>query len=144
MSEQITASSKVTLHFALKLSSGDVVDSTFGGKAASFVMGDGSLLPGFEAKLIGLSAGDEATFEILPEEGFGQLTEANYQTVKRELFDESEALEVGMVMSFANGPEGELPGVIHDITDDEVVVNFNHPLSGETLTFEVRIEEVAS
>jgi len=139
MTAQITNSSKVTLHFELALANGDVIDSTFDAEQpAVFTMGDGSLLPGFEAKLVGMAAGAENTFTILPEEGFGQPAEANFQRVPRSLFDE-EGLELGMVMSFANGPEGELPGVIHAIEDEEVTVNFNHPLSGEVLAFRVEI-----
>lgn len=142
MTATITSNSKVTLNFELALASGDVVDSTFDAQQpASFTMGDGSLLPGFEAKLIGLSSGQAATFEVAPEDGFGQPAEANFQRVPKSLFDES-SLELGMVMSFANGPEGELPGIIHAIEDEEVVVNFNHPLSGETLTFRVEIVDV--
>ena len=142
MSEQINAASRVSLNFELSLETGEIVDSNFDREPVSFVMGDGSLLPGFESVLIGLVAGDQGEFKVNPEHAFGQPNPANFQTVARDLFAPDQALEEGLVMSFANGPEGELPGVIDSVTDQEVVVNFNHPLAGQTLTFKVNITQV--
>lgn len=143
MSEtQITVGqeTKITLHFALALAGGEQIDSNFDGQPATFTYGDGSLLPGFEEPLIGLAAGSEATFTIPPEKAFGQHNESNVQSVARGNFD-GEVLEEGMVFSFMNG-DGELPGVVLDIGDDEVLVDFNHPLAGQTITFTVKIVAV--
>jgi len=142
MSTMINASSKVSLNFELALETGDVIDSTFDDAPATFTMGDGSLLPGFEAVLLGLSAGDEQSFKIAPEDAFGQSNESNFQAIPKSAFPEDEELEIGLVMSFENGPEGELPGVIHAFEGDEVIVNFNHPLAGQTLGFRVAIIDV--
>jgi len=142
MSAMINASSKVSLNFELALESGDVIDSTFDEAPASFTMGDGSLLPGFEAVLIGMSSGDEGSFKIAPEDAFGQPNESNFQAIPKSAFPADEKLEVGLVMSFENGPEGELPGVIHTFEGDDVIVNFNHPLAGQTLGFKVAIIDV--
>lgn len=135
--------SRVTLHFTLKLDDGTEVDSTLKGDPASFSVGDGSLLPGFEKALFGLEAGDEAEIEIPPEAGFGQRNPANIQKVRRDHFPPDMELEPGLVVSFDNG-SGELPGVIREVGEDEVEVDFNHPLAGQTLTFHVKIIEVAS
>ena len=144
MSEVISPSSKVSLKFALSTTDGREIDSTFDRDAVSFVMGDGSLLPGFEKHLVGLTPGFEGTFSVPPEDAFGQPNELNFQRVARDLFAPDQAIEVGLVMNFANGPEGEIAGVIHEITDSEVVVNFNHPLAGEILNFKVLIVAVES
>ncbi|WP_250464214.1 FKBP-type peptidyl-prolyl cis-trans isomerase [Microbulbifer litoralis] len=135
--------SRVTLHFSLQLDDGSEVESTFEGDPATFSVGDGSLLPGFERALFGLQAGDEAEIEISPEAGFGQRNPQNIQTVRRDHFSPDIELEPGLVVSFDNGG-GELPGVIREIGDDEVTVDFNHPLAGQTLNFRVKIIEVAS
>lgn len=135
--------SHVTLHFSLKLDDGTEVDTTFKGDPASFTVGDGSLLPGFEKALFGLKAGDEAEIEIPPEAGFGQRNPANIQKVRRDSFSPDIELEPGLVVSFDNGG-GELPGVIRAVDEDEVTVDFNHPLAGQTLNFHVKIIEVAS
>ncbi|MDG0991624.1 MAG: peptidylprolyl isomerase [Luminiphilus sp.] len=138
----ISEGTRVTLNFALVLDDGSEVDSNFEKEPASFAVGDGSLLPGFERALFGLKSGDEATLEILPEEGFGQPNDNNLQTIKRDQFDVESELEEGMVFSFADAAGGELPGVVKTFDEDEVTVDFNHPLAGRTLSFRVAIHNV--
>ena len=135
--------SRVTLHFSLKLDDGSEIDSNFEGEPATFMVGDGNLLPGFEHALFGLKAGDEAEIEIPPEAGFGQRNPSNIQKVKKGYFSPDMELEEGLVVSFDNG-DGELPGVIREIGEDDVEVDFNHPLAGQTVFFHVKILEVAS
>ena len=139
---QITDNTKVSLNFSITLDSGEVVDSNFDHEPASFVMGDGSLLPGFEACLVGMKGGDEGVFTITPEQGFGEPQEANYQDVPRHTFSNDSELEIGMVFSFADAAGGELPGIVDSFDEDTVRVNFNHPLAGRTLRFEVKIDRV--
>ncbi len=138
----ITPNTKVSLNFSITLETGELVDSNFDRAPVSFVMGDGSLLPGFEARLLGLKPGDEASFTISPEDGFGEPQEANYQDVPRHTFSNDSELEIGMVFSFADAAGGELPGVVDSFDEDTVRVNFNHPLAGRTLRFEVKIDRV--
>lgn len=133
---------KVTLHFSLKLADGQVVDSTFGGKAASLVIGDGNLPAGFEQFLLGMQAGESASFTVTPEHAFGQINPNNVQEMKRSTFNSDITLEEGMIVSFADAAKTELPGVIKSFDADKVVVDFNHPLAGKTLQFDVQIEKV--
>jgi len=139
---QITESTKVSLNFSITLDSGEVIDSNFDHEPASFVMGDGSLLPGFEACLVGMKGGDEGVFIITPEQGFGEPQEANYQDIPRHTFSNDSELEIGMVFSFADAAGSELPGIVDSFDEDTVRVNFNHPLAGRTLRFEVKIDRV--
>ena len=132
---------EVTLHFTLSLEDGTVVDSTRDKAPATFQVGDGNLPPGFEHPLKGLTAGETGRFEITPEHAFGQHNPQNIQLLKRDDF-EGEEPEVGMVMSFADAAGGELPGVIKAIEGEQVEVDFNHPLAGRTLTFEVDVLDV--
>lgn len=136
----ITATSRVTLNFELSLEDGQIVDSNFEKAPASFVFGDGSLLPDFETALLGMSAGQKDTFVMPPEKAFGAYNESNVQRISRSQFDMD--LEEGMVVSFADMSKNELPGVIAEIGEKEVVVDFNHPLSGRALTFKVSIVSV--
>jgi len=135
---------QVTLHFALKLEEGDIVDSTFERAPATFTVGDGKLLPGFERKLFGLSKGAREQFTILPEDAFGQPNPANVQRFKRDMFAADMELHPGLVISFADAAQAELPGVVSGIEGDEVLVDFNHPLAGRTLLFDVQIFDVAT
>ena len=139
---QITESTKVSLNFSITLDSGEVIDSNFDHEPASFVMGDGSLLPGFEACLVGMKGGDEGVFIITPEQGFGEPQEANYQDIPRHTFSNDSELEIGVVFSFADAAGSELPGIVDSFDEDTVRVNFNHPLAGRTLRFEVKIDRV--
>ena len=132
---------EVTLHFTLKLEDGTVVDSTRDKAAATFQVGDGNLPPGFEHPMKGMAAGESASFEITPEHAFGQHNPQNIQRLKRDDFGDEE-LEVGTVMSFSDPAGGELPGVISAIDGDMIDVDFNHPLAGRTLTFEVDVIDV--
>jgi FKBP-type peptidyl-prolyl cis-trans isomerase SlpA len=104
-------------------------------------VGDGNLLPGFESSLLGLEVGDEREFIISPENAFGQHNAQNVQAVDRGNFDESE-LEIGSILSFQNG-DGELPGVIIALEKNQVMVDFNHPLSGKNIVFQVKILEIS-
>ncbi|SBS37048.1 FKBP-type 16 kDa peptidyl-prolyl cis-trans isomerase [Marinomonas spartinae] len=136
----VTADSRVTLHFELSLEDGQVVDSNFDQAPAQFVFGDGNLLPAFEEVLIGMQAGDEASFVMSPEKAFGAPNENNIQRISRSQF--SMDLEEGMVVSFADAANNELPGVIAEIGDQDVTVDFNHPLAGRSLTYRVRVVAV--
>jgi len=131
----------VTLHFTLKLPNGDVVDTTLDKQPAAFKVGDGSLLPGFEQALFGLKAGDKRSFEIEPEKGFGPGNPQNLQNISRDQFDEME-LEEGLLVIFQDAAGGELPGVVKTIHEQVVEVDFNHPLAGKVITFDVEIIDV--
>lgn len=133
----VKKSSRVTLHFELSLEDGQIVDSNFAQIPASFVFGDGSLLPDFELALLGMSVGQEASYVMSPEKAFGAHNTNNLQRMPRSQF--AMDLEEGMVVSFADMKKNELPGVIADIGEKEVVVDFNHPLAGRSLTFRVQI-----
>ena len=142
MNLEIEPNTRVTLNFSLSLETGEEVDTNFGADPVSFVMGDGSLLPGFERRLIGMRAGDEAEFHIPPEEGFGEPQDDNLQFIPRAEFDEAAPLEPGMLFTFADAAGGEVPGMIAEMDDERVTVDFNHPLSGRTIHFKVRIAHV--
>lgn len=144
MTEQrIGPDKEVTLHFALKLANGDVVDSTFDKSPATFKVGDGNLLPGFEAALFGFKAGDKRSLQIDPENAFGQPNPQNVQVMPRSQFAEMELSE-GLLVIFNDAANAELPGVVKAFDDSQVTIDFNHPLSGKTLSFDVEIIEVRS
>jgi len=142
MNLPIEPNTRITLNFSLVLDTGEEVDSNFGQDPVSFVMGDGSLLPGFERRLLGMRTGDEAEFRIPSEEGFGDPQDDNIQEIPRREFDEEAPLEPGMLFSFADAAGGEVPGMIAAVGEDSVTVDFNHPLSGRTIHFRVRIARV--
>jgi FKBP-type peptidyl-prolyl cis-trans isomerase SlpA len=138
----IGSASRVSLHFSLSLDDGSVIDSNFEQTPATLSIGDGNLPLGFEEHLLGMSVAQKASFTVLPEKAFGQHNPSNIQHVKRNSFAADMELSEGLVVSFADANKGELPGVIQNIGEDEVTVDFNHPLAGKTLTFKVEIVAV--
>lgn len=133
---------RVSLHFTVSLSTGELLDSTHErGDPPTFVFGDGSLLPGFEQSILGMLPGEQGRFVLPAEQGFGERNEDNIQHFPRHQFGE-QLLEPGMVMQFADASGAELPGVIVDLPEAVVVVDFNHPLAGRELVFEVDILRV--
>jgi len=142
MDMNVSEGTRVYLNFSLTLEDGDEVDSNFGGEAVSFAVGDGSLLPGFEQRLMGMRPGERRLFEVPPEDAFGQPNENNVQRIDREHFDDGIELELGLVCSFADASGGEVPGMIVAFDDDEVTVDFNHPLAGRTILFDVHVHRI--
>lgn len=144
MTEQlpIGPGTTVTLHFALRLEDGEEIDSTYGKDPAVFTVGDGNLLPGFEQALFGLKPGDEQVLTISPEDGFGQHNPSNIQEIPRDQFGDDIELEEGLMLSFADAKKAELPGVVSEFDDEKVVIDFNHPLAGRDILFDVAILNV--
>lgn len=134
---------KVELHFSLKLAdTGELVDSTFEKKPAELVIGDGNLPAAFEAMIHGMRAGERKIERIEPKDGFGQHNPSNVQRIPKDQFDPSVELSEGLVVSFQDKAKSELPGVVSTIDDTMVTVDFNHPLAGRDLEFEVEILSV--
>jgi FKBP-type peptidyl-prolyl cis-trans isomerase SlpA len=140
----IEAGAKVTLHFSLLVASGEEIDTTRNGQPATFVVGDGSLLPGFEAPLMGKQAGYAEQITLPAAQAFGEHNPGNVQIIARTRFADMVGelpLEEGLVVSF-QAPDGELPGVVVGVYEDTVKVDFNHPLSGKDITFDVSVLDV--
>lgn len=139
----ITKDSVVTLHFTIKMKDGSVADSTHNmGKPAKFVMGDGSLSENFEQCLVGLQSGENKAIELKAEDAFGMPNPDHIHHMDRTKFVGDSEVEVGTIMAFS-GPDGmEIPGIITEIAGDSVTVDFNHPLAGQDVTFEVEILSV--
>lgn len=138
---EVSPGTVVHLNFAIRLQDGSLIDSNMDGNPVKFEVGDGSLLFGFEKQLFGMKAGDTATFPIAAEDGFGPHNPENIQKIRADQFDDVEP-EIGMIMGFSDPAQGEVPGVICEIEDDYISVDFNHPLAGRDLEFEVKIHAV--
>ncbi|HFQ5127789.1 TPA: FKBP-type peptidyl-prolyl cis-trans isomerase [Vibrio vulnificus] len=139
----INNNSAVTLHFTIKMKDGSVADSTHNmGKPAKFVMGDGSLSENFEQCLLGLTVGENKAIELKAADAFGMPNPDHIHHMDRSKFVGEAQVEVGTIMAFS-GPDGmEIPGIITEIAGDLVTVDFNHPLAGQDVTFEVEILSV--
>jgi len=140
VNQYIVKQSEVLIHFSIRLADGSAVDSTkISNKPAKFVMGDGSLTSGFEDCLLGLQEGQSETFTLGPESAFGLPNPDNIHHLELSKFSNEVPAEIGTIISFTQPNGEELPGIIRAIVADSVTVDFNHPLAGQTVTFEVEI-----
>ena len=144
---RIAQGAKVTLHFALLLPDGSEIDSNYGKSPATFTVGDGNLMPGFEAALMGAAAGDSISVLLPAEQAFGETNADNVQSFPRQRFagllaNTTDPVEQGTVLSFADAGGNEIPGVIKQIGELSVVIDFNHPLAGREIVFKADIISV--
>jgi FKBP-type peptidyl-prolyl cis-trans isomerase SlpA len=142
--EQLTIGpgSVVTMYFNLTMKNGIVADSTNPNEPMTFTMGDGSLVHGLEMALIGLKIGDKQSVEIDPLNAFGFSDPDNIYDMPREEFAEDLPVTPGTILSFSTPSGDEIPGVIKEVSEESVKVDFNHPLAGQDVIFEVEIVDV--
>lgn len=142
MSDKTIANdSTIMMHITMKLSDGSAADSTkVNNKPAKVVLGDQSISPAFEDELIGLAVGNSKEFTLAAKDAFGESNPDNIHYVDRTKFSETPA-EVGSIVTFTQ-PGGEIPGIIREVNDLSVTVDFNHPLAGQDITFAVDVVEI--
>lgn len=138
----IGAGCQVSMFFTLSLEDGTVADATENNEPFTFTMGDGALIEGLEYMLYGLKVGDKQCLSIEPQDAFGFSDIENIHTLPRDTFADDLPTDPGTVIEFET-PSGEkVPGTIEVVKDDEVIVDFNHPLAGHTLMFAVEIVDI--
>ena len=143
-SNRVQAGSFLTLHYRLAGPDGVSIVDTFGDKPATLSLGTGELAGAMESRLIGLEEGAHARFELAPGEAFGQrngeLLQRVALSVLREHGDPGESYAVGDVVEFPT-PDGRASyaGVVRETGDDWLLFDFNHPLAGQPVTFEVQL-----
>ncbi len=140
----IQAGSFLTLHYRLAGPDGGDLINTFADKPATLSLGTGELAPAIEARLIGMAEGTRAQFELAPGEAFGERNPELLQRIKRslmrELGDPDEQYSVGDVVQFPT-PDGQggYAGVVRELGEDWLLFDFNHPLAGQPVSFEIQV-----
>ncbi|HEX7634046.1 MAG TPA: peptidylprolyl isomerase [Noviherbaspirillum sp.] len=139
----VTEAAYLTLHYRLASIDGNDIVSTFCENPATLQLGSGQLAPFLEACLMGLPEGAHQVFELPPEKAFGPRNPDLIQKVSRATLDENsqagESYAIGDMVEFAAPGGGRFAGVLRAINDDDALFDFNHPLAGQTVRFEVKI-----
>jgi len=138
---QISENAAVSFHYTLTNKDGEVLDSSRGKEPLAYLHGAGNIVPGLENAMTGRQAGDSFEVSVPPEEGYGERHEGMLQTVPRSAFRGVDTIEVGMQFQ-ASGPQGAMSVTVAAVSDDEVTVDGNHPLAGETLHFAIEVVAV--
>lgn len=131
------------MHFSITLEDGTVAEDSFDNEPLEFTMGDGSLNEGLELGLYGMRAGEEETLTMSPEQTFGYNDPDNIHEMPRSEFDQDLSLEEGMIIGFTTPAGDEVPGMIREVGDEMVKVDFNHPLAGHELIYRIKIIDVS-
>lgn len=138
----LMANKVVTFNYTLKDTEGNLLDSTDNDGPFSFITGNLQVLPGLEEALGSMIIGSKKNIKLVAAEAYGEYDENAIQKVDRSLFPEEAELEIGMTY-FAHSPEGQhIQFVITKIENEDVTVNFNHPLAGKDLEFDVHLLDV--
>jgi FKBP-type peptidyl-prolyl cis-trans isomerase SlpA len=130
---------QVEMRFRLQLEDGTEVEATAEGETFVFEMGDGTLDAGLEARLEGLTPGRKATFRLAPGEAFGDPDPAAVHPMARDEFPADMELAPGAVVGFTTPAGDEVAGTVMELLGQTVVMDFNHPLAGRALVFQVEI-----
>lgn len=139
---QIAANKAVSIEYTLTNDAGEVLDTSAGGEPLVYLHGAGNIIPGLERELDGKQVGDELKVTIEPEDAYGEFSAELVAVLGRNMFEGVDELEVGMQFH-ASAPDGGMQIVtITALDGDEVTVDGNHPLSGQRLTFEVKVAAV--
>jgi FKBP-type peptidyl-prolyl cis-trans isomerase SlyD len=132
----------VSFHYTLSDDQGAEIESSTGQDPLVYLHGSGSIVTGLENALSNKSVGDRVDVIVPPEEGYGVRDERGVQTVARAQFPPDADLEAGTQFG-VKGPDGQMyPCWVKDANDDEVTIDFNHPLAGENLHFAVTVEGI--
>lgn len=138
----IESGKTVKVHYTGKLDDGSVFDSSEGREPLEFQVGSGQVIPGFDAAIQQMDIGASKTIKIPSDEAYGGVRQDMIALVPHDQFPEGLNPEVGQTLQLQT-PEGALPVRVTDIKDDGVVIDGNHPLAGQDLTFDLTLVEAA-
>jgi len=137
---QITDKTAVSFHYTLTNSNGEQLDSSRGEEPLAYLHGAGNIIAGLENSLSGRSPGDKFNVTIPPAEAYGELVPDMVQVVSKKMFEGMD-VEVGMQFH-ADVSHGAGIITVTEINGDDVTIDGNHPLAGETLIFDVEVVDV--
>ncbi len=128
----------ISIEYTLKLDDGTTVDTNVGEDPLTYTQGSSEILPALEAALVGHAVGDTKEVKLTAQEGYGPVKIEAYQEVELNMVPE-DARTVGMML-VATDPEGQQqPIKVHEVREETIILDFNHPLAGEALNFEIKI-----
>ena len=141
---KVVADSFVTLHYRIRLADGDqVIVSTFEDKPATIQLGAGQLSEGLEACLIGMEAGQRQVFDLNAAQGYGEKNPDLFRPVTKALLmryaEEGTTFEPGDFVHFPAPDGGQFAGTVVEERESDILFDFNHPLAGKNLSFEVQL-----
>ena len=135
----VAPDSFLTLHYRVTTSDGSEILNTFDMKPATLQMGSGQLAENLEKCLLGQPAGERLVFLLEPAQAFGEHNPRLVERIAREALPAGMELKENAVVEFNDGEGAEFAGFLRELTDTHALFDFNHPLAGKSVRFEVEI-----
>ncbi len=138
----IQNNSRVTIAYEGKLDNGDTFINVTEKQPHTFTLGNQEMPPTVENSLIGLKVGETAKVRVSPEEGYGHRQKILLHTISRKKFSDKIVPKPGMILSLnveKDGEEHQVPATIMEVSNESVVVDYNHPLAGHHLTYHLKV-----
>jgi FKBP-type peptidyl-prolyl cis-trans isomerase SlyD len=132
----------VSIDYRLHLGDGEIIEESEQGDPLVYLHGYEEIVPGLEKALEGKKAGESLKVQVSPAEGYGEYDPDGVEEVPREDFPAELELQDGGIVSATDDEGDEVDFLVKEVRDNTVVVDFNHPLAGKTLHFEVTVREV--
>ena len=141
---QAKAGDTVRVHYEGQLSDGTIFDSSLEREPIEFILGQDTVIPGFEQAVIGMEVGESKDVSIPPEEGFGEYSEDLVVNIEKTILPPDINPELGMQLEVSSEEEEETPRVftIADIAEDSITLDGNHPLAGAEIAFKIELLEI--
>jgi peptidylprolyl isomerase len=141
---QAKAGDTVRVHYEGQLSDGTIFDSSLEREPIEFILGQDTVIPGFEQAVLGMEAGESKDVSVPPEDGFGEYSEDLVVNIEKSMLPPDINPELGMQLEVSSEEEEETPRVftIADIAEDSVTLDGNHPLAGEEIAFKIELLEI--
>ncbi|APQ19066.1 FKBP-type peptidyl-prolyl cis-trans isomerase [Maribacter hydrothermalis] len=139
---KVKEDSLVRVHYTGKLSDGQVFDSSVNREPLEVKLGQGGLIPGFEKGLIDMEPNEKKTIVIAKEEAYGEKQKELFQTVQKSDLPQDMEPQVNMALMATNADGSERQLRVAEVNENDIVVDANHPLAGEDLTFELELVEI--
>lgn len=139
---QVTGNETVKLHYTGKLNDGQVFDSSVQREPLEVKLGEGRLIPGFEKGLVNMQVNEKKTITVPKEEAYGEVQKELFQKIPNENLPPEIKPEVGMGLVSKNPDGSERQLRVADVKDNFIIVDANHPLAGQDLTFELELLEI--
>ncbi len=143
--KKVKKGDRVTIEYEGLLEDGEVIESSADTGSFELEVGSGAMHPGFENALIDMQEGEEKTIVLQPDEAFGHQDEKLLHTVNRNVFGDSVSPKAGMILGMTvdrNGEKQKIPALITSVNNEEVTLDFNHPLAGKAITYKFTVKSI--
>ncbi|MEP7287129.1 MAG: peptidylprolyl isomerase [Chloroflexota bacterium] len=130
----------VSVSYTLRLENGEIIDYSEADDPLEYLHGAENIIPGLEKQLLGLHVGDEKSIELAPEDGYGVYDPEELEVIERKMLPKDlPPLKLGMVLAISDEEDNLSEAYVREISPNNVTLDFNHPLAGQQLFFQVQV-----